>query len=56
MRDTGQVEPRRLAPYADVWEKIAADARETDALNLDKRPLILSLFADLAAAVRAASA
>ncbi|MCX8253805.1 DNA polymerase III subunit delta [Beijerinckiaceae bacterium RH AL1] len=56
VRDTGQVEPRRLAPYAEVWEKIAADARETDALNLDKRPLILSLFADLAAAVRAASA
>ena len=53
---TGHGEPRRLAPYAEVWEKIAADARETDALNLDKRPLILSLFTDLAAAVRAASA
>ena len=52
----GQAAPRRLAPYAEVWEKIAANARETDALNLDKRPLILSLFADLAAAVRAASA
>lgn len=48
--------PRRLAPYAEVWEKVAADARETDALNLDKRPLILSVFSDLAAAVRASSA
>ena len=48
--------PRRLAPYAEVWEKIAAMARETDALNLDKRPLILSIFSDLAAAVRASSA
>ncbi len=55
VREGGESEPRRLAPYAEVWEKIAADARETDALNLDKRPLILSLFADLAAAVRAAS-
>ena len=48
--------PRSLAPYAEVWEKIAANARETDALNLDKRPLILSIFSDLAAAVRASSA
>jgi DNA polymerase-3 subunit delta' len=48
--------PRRLAPYAEVWEKVAANARETDALNLDKRPLILTIFSDLAAAVRTASA
>ncbi len=47
---------RRLAPYAEVWEKVAANARETDALNLDKRPLILTIFSDLAAAVRASSA
>ena len=38
--EPGPAAPRRLAPYAEVWEKIAADARETDALNLDKRPLI----------------
>jgi DNA polymerase-3 subunit delta' len=44
----------RLAPYAEVWEKIAASARETEAFNLDRRPLILSIFADLAAATRAA--
>ncbi len=46
----------RLAPYAEVWEKVAARARETEALNLDKRPLILSIFSDLAAAVRLAAA
>lgn len=46
----------RLAPYAEVWEKIAASARETEAYNLDRRPLILSIFADLAAATRAARA
>jgi len=40
----------RLAPYAEVWEKVVSAARETEALNLDKRPLLLSLFAELAAA------
>ena len=48
--------PRRLAPYAEVWEKVAQAARETDALNLDRRPLILAIFFDLAAAVRASAA
>jgi DNA polymerase-3 subunit delta' len=43
----------RLAPLAEVWEKIGAATREAEALNLDKRPLILSIFADLAEAVRA---
>jgi DNA polymerase-3 subunit delta' len=43
----------RLAPLAEVWEKISAATREAEALNLDKRPLILSMFADLADAVRA---
>jgi len=43
---------RRLAPYALVWEKLAEAARETETFNLDKRPFVLSLFADLAAAAR----
>ncbi len=43
----------RLAPLAEVWEKAAEAARETEALNLDKRPFILSLFADLATAAKA---
>jgi DNA polymerase-3 subunit delta' len=45
--------PARLQPLAEAWEKILDAARETEVLNLDKRPLILSIFADLAAAVRA---
>jgi DNA polymerase-3 subunit delta' len=45
--------PARLQPYADAWEKILDAARETEVLNLDKRPLTLSIFADLATAVRA---
>jgi DNA polymerase III subunit delta' len=40
----------RLAPLAEVWEKAAEAAREVEVMNLDKRPLILSIFADLAAA------
>ncbi len=40
----------RLAPLAEVWEKAAEAAREAELLNLDKRPLILSIFADLAGA------
>jgi DNA polymerase III subunit delta' len=46
---------RRLAPYALVWEKLAEAARETEVFNLDKRPFVLSLFADLAAAARGSS-
>jgi DNA polymerase III subunit delta' len=46
----------RLAPLAHVWEKVGEAARETEALNLDKRALILSLFAELAAAAQALAA
>jgi DNA polymerase III subunit delta' len=45
-----------LAPLAQVWEKVGEAARETEALNLDKRALILSLFAELATAARALAA
>ncbi|WP_395664658.1 DNA polymerase III subunit delta' [Methylocella sp.] len=47
---------RALAPYAEVWEKATEAARQTEALNLDRRPFVLSLFADLAAAARRAAA
>ena len=56
VRSGAHTRAARLAPYAEVWEKVAARARETDALNLDKRPLILSVFSDLAAAVRLSAA
>ena len=48
-------DPRRLAPYAEVWERVTDAAQQTDALNLDKRPFVLALFADLAAAARASA-
>jgi DNA polymerase-3 subunit delta' len=46
---------RRLAPYAEVWEKVTEAARQIETLNLDKRSFVLLLFADLAAAARASS-
>lgn len=45
----------RLAPYAQVWEKFTRSAREADIYNLDRRPVILSIFSDLADAVRRAA-
>lgn len=48
--------PARLAPLAEAWEKVGAATRETEALNLDKRPLLLTIFSDLAAAVQDAAA
>lgn len=41
----------RLAPLAEVWDKTARAVREADALNLDRRPLVLSIFQDLSEAV-----
>jgi DNA polymerase-3 subunit delta' len=42
----------RLAPLVEVCEKVALSAREADIYNLDRRPLVLALFDDLADAVR----
>ena len=47
--------PARLAPLAEVWEKTTRAAREAEIFNLDRRPLVLSLFGDLAQALRHAS-
>ena len=45
----------RLAPLVEVCDKIARQAREIDVYNLDRRPLVLGLFDDLADAVRRAA-
>lgn len=42
---------RRLAPLAEVWEKLERAAREVEAYNIDRRPLVISLFHDLSAAL-----
>ena len=50
--EPGTTASAKLAPYAEVWEKFARSAREIEIYNLDRRPLILSIFTDLAAATR----
>jgi DNA polymerase-3 subunit delta' len=45
----------RLAPLVEVCEKIGHSAREIDVFNLDRRPFILTMFDDLADAVRRAA-
>lgn len=42
----------RLAPLVEVCEKVARAAEEADVFNLDRRPLVISMFDDLAEAVR----
>ena len=49
----GTRDPRRLAPLAEVWEKIRRSARDTTALNLDKKSFLFSTFVELAQATRA---
>ena len=46
----------RLAPLAEVWDKIARTARETEAYNLDRRAFVLTLYSDLSAALRVSRA
>ncbi|MBE7186431.1 MAG: DNA polymerase III subunit delta', partial [Methylobacterium mesophilicum] len=38
----------RLARYAEIWDRTRTAAVEAEVLNLDKRPVLLAFFADLA--------
>jgi len=42
----------RLAPTADLWDKIRSATREAEAYNLDRRLHVLSVFAEFSAAAR----
>ena len=42
----------RLARLAEVWEKINSAAREVESFNLERKPLVFSVFAMLADATR----
>lgn len=44
-------QPARLAPLAEVWEKLERAAREVETYNLDRRPLVMTMFHDLSDAV-----
>jgi DNA polymerase-3 subunit delta' len=52
LHETAELGAARLAPLVEVCEKIARHAREIDIYNLDRRPLVLGMFDDLADAVR----
>jgi DNA polymerase-3 subunit delta' len=43
-------DPRRLARLADAWERANRAAAEAEAFNLDRKPLIFSMFGQLAQA------
>lgn len=42
----------RLARLAEVWEKISRAARETESYNLERKPLVFSVFGMLSEATR----
>ncbi|MBN8910639.1 MAG: AAA family ATPase, partial [Rhizobiales bacterium] len=44
--------PGRLATWAGLWERVAADKAETAQLNLDRKALILDVFSRLEQASR----
>ena len=45
-----QTSPRQLMRLAETWQSVRAGAREAEVLNLDRRPVLLTTFADLARA------
>jgi len=47
--------PGALAAYAEVWEKVGRAAGRAEALNLDRRQVVLGAFRDLAEARRVAA-
>jgi DNA polymerase III subunit delta' len=44
--------PSRLATWAGLWERVAADKADAEALNLDRKALILNVFSKLEVASR----
>ncbi len=48
----GTAEKHRLARVAAAWEKVNQAGRETEIYNLDRRPLVFSVFGALAEATR----
>ncbi|NNM72077.1 DNA polymerase III subunit delta' [Enterovirga aerilata] len=55
IRAGAELGPARLAPLAELCEKVADAARSVETYNLDRRPFVVSMFGDLAEVVRAAA-
>ena len=49
----GPQEGARLARVAEVWAAVNSAARDAEAYNLDRKPLVFSVFGQLAEAARA---
>jgi DNA polymerase III subunit delta' len=49
-RDAGNL--ARLARTADLWERLNRSAREVETYNLERKPLVFSIFGQLADASR----
>src|SRR5712672_1892109 len=45
-------EPRRLAQWAQAWERLNRSAREVETFNLERKPLVFNVFSLLAEAAR----
>ncbi|MEI8154595.1 MAG: DNA polymerase III subunit delta', partial [Hyphomicrobiales bacterium] len=50
--DSGPQEPSRLARVAEVWDSVNRAMRDAEAYNLDRKPLVFSVFGQLAEAAR----
>jgi DNA polymerase-3 subunit delta' len=48
----GEGDASRLARIAEAWDKVNRHAREVDAFNLERKPFVFSVFAELAAVGR----
>jgi DNA polymerase-3 subunit delta' len=48
----GPQDNRRLIRIADAWERVNQAARDADTYNLDRKPLVFSVFGWLAEAAR----
>ena len=51
--NSGPQEGPRLARVAEVWTQVNRAMREAEAYNLDRKPLVFSVFEQLAGAARA---
>ena len=50
--DAGKGDLAQLARLAEVWEKINSAARDVESFNLDRKPLVFSVFDLLSEATR----
>lgn len=52
IRNRAALGAHRLAPLAELCDKVADAARAVETYNLDRRPFVLSMFGDLAEVIR----